>query len=283
MGVIVTIANEKGGTGKTTTAVNLAAGLALMARFKRRPPGQVLLLDLDPSANALMSVGFRGHRARPAESLYALLRQTPPPSIQRLIRTSEHHPNLGFVPTNSEAMQHLARDEIFTLPRRENRLERALRPVLDAYEFIIIDTPPGMGYMLTNALVVSTHILIPVKLEYYDIVGLQRLIKHIRQVQLEFEKPIQILGYLPTMVQTSLNINQNFIEVLEGQFGDQVLPPIHLSSHIKVAHAAHKDVFTAYPPRSRAGGQLESSSRPTQEFGVLVEEVVRRTAAPAYR
>ncbi|HJS29577.1 MAG TPA: ParA family protein [Anaerolineales bacterium] len=282
MTVIITIANEKGGTGKTTTAVNLAAGLALMARHRRRPPGQVLLLDLDPSANALMSVSFRGHQTQTSESLYALLRQTPPPSIQRLIRTSEHHPNLGFVPTDPEAMQRLARDEIFTLPRRENRLERALRPVIDAYEFIVIDTPPGMGYMLTNALVVSTHVLIPVKLEYFDIVGLQRLIKHIRQVQVEFEHTIQILGYLPTMVQTALAINQNFSEVLEGQFGDQVLPAIHLSSHIKVAHAAHQDIFTAYPPRSRAGGQLESSSRPTQEFGTLVEEIVRRTTSPVY-
>jgi chromosome partitioning protein len=278
MSVVITIANEKGGTGKTTTAVNLAAGLALRTRFRRRSPGKVLLLDLDPSANALMSLGFNGHREHPAKSLYALLRQTPPPSIQRMIRTSDHHPNLGYVPTNPDAMQNLARDEIMTLPRRENRLERALRPVIGDYNYIVIDTPPGMGYMLTNALVVSTHVLIPVKTEYYDIVGLQRLIKHIQQVQVEFERYLEIVGYLPTMVQRNLSINQNFIDVLWDQFGDQVLPPIHLSSHIKVAHAAHKDIFTAYPPRTREAGQLESSSPPTQEFATLVEEVVRRTA-----
>ncbi len=278
MSIIITIANEKGGTGKTTTAVNLAAGLALRIRYRRQSPGKVLLLDLDPSANAVMSLGFTGHQDHPAKSLYALLRQTPPPSIQRLIRTSDHHPNLGFVPSNPEAMQNLARDEIMTLPRRENRLERAIRPVIGEYDYIVIDTPPGMGYMLTNALVVSTHVLIPVKTEYYDIVGLQRLIKHIRQVQVEFERQLQIVGYLPTMVQRNLNINQNFIDVLRNQFGDQMLPPIHLSSHIQVAHAAHKDIFTAYPPRTRESGQLESSSPPTQEFATLVEEVVRRTA-----
>ncbi|MGD8753006.1 MAG: ParA family protein [Anaerolineales bacterium] len=279
MTVVITVANEKGGTGKTTTAVNLAAGLALRARFQRRPHGRVMLLDLDPSANALMSVGFRCHRARAGESLYALMRQTPPPSVQRMIRTSDHHPNLGFIPTNPEAMQSLARDEIMTLPRRETRLERAIRPLIGEYDYLVIDTPPGVGYMLTNALVVSTHVLIPVKPEYYDIVGLQRMLKQVQQIQLEFEKSLQIIGYLPSMVQRNLNINRNFLHVLREKFGGQVLPPIHLYSHVKVAHAAHKDIFTAYPPRTRTGGQLESSSPPTQEFATLVEEVVRRTAA----
>lgn len=278
MAIVITVANEKGGTGKTTTAVNLAAGLALWGRYRRRNPVRVLFLDLDPSANALMSLGFKHHNRRPGESIYALLRETPPPSIQRLIETSDHHPNLSIVPSNTEAMYHLVRDEILSLPRRETRLERALRPVFEVYDYIVIDTPPSVGYMLANALIVSTHVLIPVKPEYYDIVGLQRLLQQINKIEVEFEISLEILGFLPTMVQRNLNINQEFLDILEQRFPGQVFPPIHLSSHIKIAHAAHQDIFTAYPPRTRTADQLMSSSQPTQEFAALIEEVIRRTS-----
>src|SRR5512137_119664 len=109
MAVTITIANEKGGVGKTTTAVNLAAGLALRLAQVNGAAGRVLLIDMDPQGHALLSVAFGAHQAAPGDSLPALLTETPPPSIPRLLKRSANHPNLYYIPTHRAAMVEAAR------------------------------------------------------------------------------------------------------------------------------------------------------------------------------
>ncbi len=275
---ILTVANHKGGVGKTTTALNLAAGLAL--RLRRTHPtklGRVLLLDLDPTAAALLSICFEAYSAEPANSLYALLAQTPPPSPQRLIRRSAYHDNLFFIPTNPEAIDLLIRDKFSSLVNREARLARALRPVQNDYEYIIIDTPPTTGYMLDNALVASTHVIIPVELTYLGTLGLVKIEESIEKIRQEFEKDLPIAGYVPSMVDKNQSEPQALLEMLEARYPGKVLQPIHRSVDIKYAHSAHMDVFS-YMPGRQGAEQMGSISRPaTREFAVLVDQVVSHT------
>jgi len=174
MAITITIANEKGGVGKTTTAVNLAAGLALRLSERADGSGRVLLVDMDPQVHALLAVGFDKHADTPEASLAALLTETPPPSIQPLIQRSDHHPNLFFVPSERTAMVRAAR-ELPALMANETRLQRALLAVQQEYAYIIIDTPPTTGDLLINALVAADHVIIPVETSYLGVSGLIEL------------------------------------------------------------------------------------------------------------
>ena len=127
MAVIITIANEKGGVGKTTTAVNLAAGLSLYLTDQPGIHQRVLLIDMDPQGHALLATAYGEHDASPQQSLPALLVESPPPSIQRLLRVSVHHPNLYVVPSNRAAMVDAAR-VLPTLMANESRLKSGITP-----------------------------------------------------------------------------------------------------------------------------------------------------------
>ena len=134
MSVTITIANEKGGVGKTTTAVNLAAGLALRLAGAQQEgaAGRVLLVDMDPQGHALLATAFGQHNAPAPDSLAALLTETPPPSVQRLLRRAKHHSNLFYIPSNRPAMVEAARI-LPTLMANETRLAHALGPIQEQY------------------------------------------------------------------------------------------------------------------------------------------------------
>ena len=274
---IIAIANQKGGVGKTTTAVNLAAGLALRLRFRSEDPERVLLIDTDPQAHALMAVAFGRHSAPADASLPALLTQTPPPSIQAMLRPAQYHPNLFIVASNTQALAEAA-GRLAGLVNPDQRLARALTPVRDSFAFIIIDTPPNPGRLLTNALLAATDVLIPVETSYLGVVGLSGLHQTINEVRLEYGRSdLDILGYLPTLFEEQRAECADLVDQLKTLYGDKTLAPIHRSTDLAYAHAAQMDVFTYKPPKSRADGHLESSSRATQEYAALVEEVLRRT------
>jgi len=182
MAITITIANEKGGVGKTTTAVNLASGLALRLFDQPIASSRVLLVDMDPQVHALLAVGYDRHQENFAVSLAALLTETPPPSIQRLIQRSEYHSNLFYVPSDRAAMIRAAR-ELPSLMANETRLQRALAAVQEEYAFIIVDTPPNMGDLLINSLVAADHVIIPVETSYLGVSGLIELQRTIEQVQ----------------------------------------------------------------------------------------------------
>ena len=276
MAITITIANEKGGVGKTTTAVNLAAGLALRLADQQGPAGRVLLVDMDPQGHALLATAFGQYTAPAADSLSALLIETPPPSIQRLLRPSQNHPNLLFIPSNRAAMVEAARI-LPTLMANETRLGRALAAVQQQFSYIIIDTPPTTGDLLINAVVACQLLLVPVETSYLGVSGLRELQRTVEAVRMHFRPDLQIFGYLPTLCEEQRSESQEILAELEQRFPGQVLPPIHKSTDLAYAHSSHMDVFTYRPPRYRHSDQIASSSRATQEYAALVEAVLRQT------
>ncbi len=274
MTVIITIANEKGGVGKTTTAVNLACGLALRLSGLEGAAGRVLLVDMDPQGHALLATAFGQHSAEAAVSLAALLIQTPPPSVQPMLRRSQHHNNLYIIPGNRPALVEAGRI-LPTLMANESRLSRAIAPIIPQFAYIIIDTPPNTGDLLINALVAASHIIIPVETSYLGVSGLRELQRTIEQVRIHFSPHLTILGYLPTLYDKQRSETQEILNELQKRYRGQVLNPIHKSVDLAYAHSAHMDVFTYRPPRQR--DQLESSSRATREYATLVEVVLRAT------
>ncbi len=276
MAITISIANEKGGVGKTTTAVNLAAGLALRLSDKTGPASRVLLVDMDPQGHALLATAFeKGQQKLPA-SLAALLTETPPPSIQRIIQKSDHHPNLFFIPSDHAEMIKAAR-ELPALMANETRLQHALAAVQNDYAFIIIDTPPTTGDLLINALVAANHVLIPVETSYLGVSGLIELQRTIEQVQMHFRPDLKILGYLPTLCEEQRAEAQEILGELQQRFKQNLLPPIHKASDLAYAHSSHMDVFTYRPPRSRTAENIASSSRATHEYAELVDTILRKT------
>lgn len=274
MAITITIANEKGGVGKTTTAVNLAAGLALRLAHQEGASGRILLVDMDPQCHALLAVAY-GQPAMPAnESLPALLTETPPPSIQRMIRRSNQHPNLYLIPSHHAAMVQAARS-MPSLMSNETRLLEALESVQKEFAYTIIDTPPNTGDLLINSLVAANLVLIPVETSYLGVSGLRELQRTIEEVKIHFRSGLKIMGYLPTLVEEQRNEVQEILTELQERFPGQVLPSIHKSAELAYAHSSHTDIFTYRPPRQRSQEQIASSSRATREYAALVEYVVR--------
>jgi chromosome partitioning protein len=276
MAVTITIANEKGGVGKTTTAVNLAAGLALRLADQPGGKGRILLVDMDPQAHALLSTAFGHHTAPANDALPALLTETPPPSVQRMLRPSTHHTNLFVIPSQREALSEAARI-LPSLMANESRLQRALTGIQSQFAYIIIDTPPNTGDLLINSLAAANQILIPVEPSYLGVSGLRELQHTIELVSLHFRPDLQILGYLPTLCEDQRTETQEIYVALEQRYPGKVFQPIHKSADLAYAHSSHMDIFTYRPPRIRAPGQLASSARATQEYAQLVEDVMAYT------
>lgn len=287
MAITIAIANEKGGVGKTTTAVNLAAGLALRLSETPGPAGRVLLVDMDPQGHGLLATAYE-HQATfqqstsAANSLASLLVESPPPSAQGMLKRGDHHPNLFVIPSNRQSMVDAAR-LMPTLMANETRLSRALAPLQNQFGYVIIDTPPTIGDLLVNALVAADFVVIPVETSYLGVSGLRELQRTIEQVRMHFRPELRVLGYLPTLCEEQRVEAQEILAELNKRYPGQVFPPIHKASDLAYAHSSHMDVFTYRPPRQRRSDRIASSSKPTQEYGNLVDVVLRATAPPSTR
>ncbi len=273
MAITITIANEKGGVGKTTTAVNLAAGLALRLSDQAGPAGRILLVDMDPQSHALLATAFDSYQAPAEASLSALLTETPPPSVQRMIKRSEHHENMFFIPSNRAAMVEAAR-VLPSLMANETRLARALAPVKGQFAYVVIDTPPTASDLLINALVAADMVLVPVETSYLGVSGLRELQRTIDLVRTHFRPELDVFGYLPTLCEEQRSEAQEILSELERRYPGLVLPPIHKASDLAYAHSSHMDIFTYRPPRQRRPTAIASSSRATQEYASLVETIL---------
>ncbi len=266
---VIALVNQKGGCGKTTTAVNLSASLALSGR-------KTLLVDLDPQANATISVGVDPTQL--SKTIYHVLveGETDNGPAVRLEDVVLHTrvPLLDLAPSSID----LAAAELELAARigRENALRKRLSPLAPAYHYVIIDTPPSLGLLTLNALVACDGVIIPIQTHYYALVGMRQLLQTLRMVREEVGHQVDIIGVLPTMYDSRTNISNEILQGIRERFGEAVFQST-INFNIKLVESSMQGVplFVTQP-----------ASRGAQDYMNLAKEVMaheERTRGAAAR
>jgi chromosome partitioning protein len=250
---MVAIANQKGGVGKTTTAINLAAALALSEK-------RVLLIDSDPQGNAGSGLGFPGVKV--PKGIYEVL-VGGTPMVEAIVETEI--PGLHLVPSGQRLVG--AEIELADAEKREYKLKTALEPVQDNYDFILIDAPPSLGFLTINALTAARSVLVPVQCEYYALEGLSHLLAAIRLVQQALNPGLQIEGVLLTMFDNRLNLSQQVLAETRRFFAERVYQTV-IPRNVRLSEAPSfgKPVVT-YDPASTGSTSYMSLAREVIERG----------------
>ncbi|MEO7362014.1 MAG: AAA family ATPase [Gemmatimonadaceae bacterium] len=223
MGRILAIANQKGGVGKTTSAVNLAASLAVAEQ-------RTLLIDADPQGNASSGVGI--NRDDIGINTYDVLLGDN--TIEEGLQRSVHFKHLDVLPTTPDLAG--AEVELVDLADRTNRMQAALASVRDQYDFILIDCPPSLGLITLNMLVAADAVLIPLQCEYYALEGLSQLLETVQRVQDAFNPSLEVEGVLLTMYDNRLNLSRQVAADARAHFGDRVYSTV-IPRNIRLAEA----------------------------------------------
>ncbi|MGL1833534.1 ParA family protein [Rhodocyclaceae bacterium SMB388] len=252
MARIFCIANQKGGVGKTTTCVNLAAAL--------HEAGQrTLLVDLDPQGNATMGSGIDKRDVR--RSVYHLL-----VGLADLENVRATSPTGGFdvLPANRDLAG--AEVELVTLDQREHRLKHALRSHADDYDFVLIDCPPSLSMLTLNGLCAAHGVIIPMQCEYYALEGLSDLVNTIKKVHANLNRDLKIIGLLRVMFDARMTLQQQVSAQLESHFGDKVFRAI-VPRNVRLAEA---------PSHGMPGVVFDRNAKGAQAYMAFAEEMIER-------
>ena len=253
MSKILVVANQKGGVGKTTTAVNLSASLAATKR-------KVLMVDLDPQGNATMGCGIDKHELE--ASLYEVLI-----GKCRIADAIVHSEQAGFdvVPTNADLTA--AEVELMDMSMRESRLRLALAEIKDQYDYIIIDCPPSLSMLTVNAMVAAEGVLIPMQCEYYALEGLSALVQTIEKIKSRLNPELAIEGILRTMYDPRNSLTVDVSAQLINHFGDTVYSTV-IPRNVRLAEA---------PSYGLPALAYDKASRGAIAYLALAGEMNRRT------
>jgi chromosome partitioning protein len=256
MALVLAIANQKGGVGKTTTAVNLGASLAAGER-------RVLLVDLDPQGNATSGLGVARDQGERPSLYHALLGEAPARAAIR--------------PTEVSQLEVLASDphlvgaelELVSLEAREGRLRRALAAVRDEYDLVLIDCPPSLGLLTLNALVAADRVLVPLQCEYYALEGLGSLMRTIQLVRAGLNRELELDGIVLTMFDARNNLARQVMSDVQTNLPGQVYETV-IPRNVRLSEA---------PSHGRPALLYDIESKGAQSYLALAEELLRRHAA----
>ncbi len=256
LGRIVAVANQKGGVGKTTTAINLATSLALAGR-------KVLLVDIDPQANLTSGVGLRGARGQGGTTYEALVSDAPPEDFVLETQVA----NLFLMPADRQLTG--AEIELVALPNREQRLRRILTPLKSSFDSIFIDCPPSLGLLTLNGLVAADTVLIPLHCEYFALEGLAELVQTVRRIKAGLNPTLEIEGVLLTMCDDRTNLGQSVAREVREFFKEKVFETI-IPRNVRLGEA---------PSHGLPAVIYDAKSRGASAYLALAQEILGRHAA----
>lgn len=256
---VMAVVNQKGGCGKTTTAINLGASLAKKGQ-------RVLLLDLDPQAHATLGLGIKP--AEGVKTMYEVLMEQATPVAEAIHPTKVE--KLHIVPGNSRLSS--AQVDLLSWTDRERILKTKLLPCMSAYQCILIDCPPSLSMLTLNALVAADRIIVPIQTHYFALDGMKQLFSTVDQVRAHFNPALRVLGILTTMVDARTNICKDMIAAIRDYFKDEVFR-VGIKMNVKLIECAlyGESVITYAPQSSGALSYLE-----------LADEILERLSAPVH-
>ena len=249
---IFCIANQKGGVGKTTTAVNLAAGLAKIGQ-------RVLLIDLDPQGNATMGSGIDKRELQ--ASVYDVLLEN-----EEIADAAVHAPKAGYDVLGANRELAGAEVELVEVERRERRLAAAVDAVKENYDFVLIDCPPALSMLTLNGLCSAHGVIVPMQCEYFALEGLTDLVNTIKQVHGNLNRSLKLIGLLRVMYDPRITLQQQVSDQLKAHFGDKVFDTV-IPRNVRLAEA---------PSYGLPGVVFDPSAKGSKAFVEFAKEMVAR-------